>query len=179
MAKRCAVVFYSLSGNTRLVAQAIADEVDGDQIAELVELRLKRPLEQGVKAYVLGGFQAYFRWRPALLPLETQPADAVASCDLLFVGTPTWAGNMAPAVRSFLHDQRLAGKQVAFFATCAESPGRALEEMRELARSRGVADAGASCAVLGDIALLKPLEETAATLEKTLAWTREMLAKAR
>jgi flavodoxin len=173
--RRCGVVFYSLTGNTRFVAQTIADEVDGDQIAELVELRLKRPLEQGAKAFVLGGFQAYFRWRPALLPLETPLADA----DLVFVGTPTWAGNMTPAVRSFLHDQPLAGKQVAFFATCADSPGRALEEMRELARSRGVANAGASCAVLGDIALLKPLEETTATVEKTRAWTREILAKAR
>jgi flavodoxin len=179
MAKRCAVVFYSLSGNTRLVAQAIADEVNGDQIAELVELRLKRPMPEGLMGFMRGGFEAFFRVRSPLLPLETQPADAVASCDLLFVGTPTWAGNMAPAVRSFLHDQRLAGKQGAFFATCADSPGRALEEMRELARSRGLADAGASCAVLGDIALPKPLEETAATVEKTLAWTREMLAKAR
>ncbi len=173
--KRCAVVFYSQSGGTRLVAQAIADEVAGDQIAELVELRLKRPMPEGLMGFIRGGFEASFRVRSPLLPLETQLADA----DLLFVGTPTWAGNMTPAVRSFLHDQRLAGKQVAFFATCAGSPGRALEEMRALARSQGLADAGASCAVLGDIALSKPLEETAATVEKTLAWTREILTKAR
>lgn len=49
--------------------------------------------------------------KPALRPLDKNPNDY----DLVFLGGPVWAGNFAPAIRSFLKKAKLKNKKIAVF----------------------------------------------------------------
>lgn len=118
---RTLVVFTSLDGNTRSVAQAIAKAVGAD----LAEIQLAKPLPTGFMRYVLGGFLAFFKLRPAIQPVDVDPN----AYDLLFVGTPVWAGNYAPALRTFFRDHPVSGKLTALFATCKDGAGHSLEDL--------------------------------------------------
>jgi flavodoxin len=104
------VVFYSLDGDVRFLARSLAKELQLDTM----ELELVKPHPtHGFMKYFTGGFLAATGATPPLRPL----AHDAAHYDLVFVGTPVWNSRPVPAVRSFLKDADLKGKQVAFF-TC-------------------------------------------------------------
>jgi len=117
------VVYYSLTGNTRLIAQAVAHKVGAD----LLEIRTARdPISKlGFLRFPVSGFQALFRLAPRLRPVEVAPNEY----DLLFIGTPVWAGGYAPAIRTFLSRFTLEGKKIALFCCCAVYAGRALDRL--------------------------------------------------
>lgn len=57
------VVFYSLEGNTRMIAQAIAKETGAD----LLELRPKQEIpKKGFRKFFWGGKSVVFREQPDL-----------------------------------------------------------------------------------------------------------------
>lgn len=120
---RSAVVYYTLTGNTRSIAEAIAAEIGAD----LIELKTRRDMRKlGILAYVIEGFQAIFKITPALVPLDKVPGDH----DVLFIGTPVWASRLAPAVRALLKRFRIVDRKMAFFCCC--SPGGAGNTLDDL-----------------------------------------------
>ncbi|MCE5260233.1 MAG: hypothetical protein LLG44_14420 [Chloroflexi bacterium] len=124
VAQRKLVVFFSYNGSTRVLAEAVALAVDAD----LTEILPAKPYSS-FRPWVLfwGGFQAWSRRIIPLQPTERNP-EAYA---MLFIGTPIWAGNMAPPVRSWLAGQRLKGKRIACFASSGGGEaGRAFSEIR-------------------------------------------------
>ena len=109
------IAYYSQGGNTDYAARRVAEETGGDL------LRL-----EPVKAYPASGFMKFF-WggksavmaeTPPLAPYRLRPADY----DVIAVGFPVWAGNMAPPIRTFLKENDLSGKRVAAFA-CQSGSG--------------------------------------------------------
>jgi len=118
---RTLVVFASLGGNTRTVAQAIAETVGAD----LAEVHLAKPLPTGFMRYVVGGFTAFLKLKPAIQPVDVD----LDAYDLLMVGTPVWARNYVPALRTFFKTHPVSGKLVALFATCGEDATRSLEDL--------------------------------------------------
>ncbi len=104
------VVFYSLDGDVRYLAHALAKELQLDSI----ELELVKPHPtRGFMKYFAGGFLAATGATPPLKPL----AHDAAHYDMIFVGTPVWNSHPAPAVRTFLKGADLRGKKVAFFTS--------------------------------------------------------------
>jgi flavodoxin len=134
------VAFYSLTGNTRLIAQTIAGAVNAD----MQEIRpIKGIPSRGFGRFLQGGRQAMLGIRTDLKPMERSAGDY----DLVFLGTPVWAWRCAPPVRSFLATSVLRGKAVALFCCHGGSPGRTLSTMRAaLTNSR----------VVGEIAFRDP-----------------------
>ena len=55
-------------------------------------------------------------YEPEIKPLDINIADY----DVIAVGTPTWWYTMAPAVKTFLHQQDFTGKTVVPFMTNGE-----------------------------------------------------------
>ncbi len=118
------VVYYSLSGITRTVATAIANELGAD----LEEIRCKR--------YLPGFFgslrAAYDSWKgdlPAIEPLSCSPTRYA----LVVICSPIWVFHPATPVRSFLRDESAKLPDVAFLLTHRESAARqALGEMEQL-----------------------------------------------
>ena len=109
------IVFYSHDGNTDAVAKKIADACGFDT------LRLtpaKAYPESGFRKFFWGGKSAVMAETPALTPY-TFDADAY---DRIVFGFPVWAGNVTPPIRTFVKEQKLAGKHIAAFA-CQSGAG--------------------------------------------------------
>ena len=138
------VVYYSLDGNTRSVAQAIAETVGAD----VLELKPVRDLEQkGFLKYLVGGIQSLLKQSADLELFDHEPSDY----DLLFVGTPVWAGTFTPALRTFLARPDLKERNAALFCCCGGSSRGTLSSMEAaLARSTVVAKAEFVCPMDGD-----------------------------
>ena len=109
------IVYYSHDGSTDAVAKKIADACGFDT------LRLtpaKAYPESGFRKFFWGGKSAVMAETPALTPY-TFDADAY---DRIVFGFPVWAGNVTPPIRTFVKEQKLAGKRIAAFA-CQSGAG--------------------------------------------------------
>jgi hypothetical protein len=122
---RSLVVYYSLSGNTRNVAERAARQLE----AEIAEVRSAR--------YQSGGFRflraAFDSWRGRLPAIEVSGPSSEAY-DLVLLMAPVWAGHAATPMRAYLAHNRGKLKRVACLLTCGGyCPQRAFEEMAQLA----------------------------------------------
>ena len=117
-----AVVYYSMSGNTKYVAEKVAEALGAD----LVPLVPRKAYpDSGFKKFFWGGKSALMGEKPALEPYVF---DALAY-DLIVFGSPVWAGTFAPPLRTFMEDNReaLQGKSTACFFCCSGGPGKVVD----------------------------------------------------
>lgn len=108
--KKILVAYYSYSGNTKEVAEAIHKKVGGD----IFEIKTEgtypdeyRPMTVQAKKEIQDGY------RPKL---TTSVAD-IKQYDIVFLGSPNWWGTITPQVSSFLDNYDLSGKTVVPFIT--------------------------------------------------------------
>ena len=115
--KKLLIVYYSWScGNTERIAKALQHAAGGD----LWKLDTAEPYRGSYSEVVDQGQQEVERgFEPELKPLGVDPAEY----DCIAVGTPTWWYTMAPAVKTFLHQQHFSGKTVIPFMTNGGWPG--------------------------------------------------------
>ncbi len=130
---KCAVVYYSNSGKTKRIAEAVGRRFG----AELLFVEPERPY---------GGFlSAVARVvREHKDPEDPRPKLAradLSSYDLIFLGFPVWAGTMPRFLQAFVRNCAPCGKVVIPFAT-AMGTGRdsALAAVRALLPDCEVAD---------------------------------------
>ena len=111
---KTAVVYYSLLGNVEFVANKIADNIDCDVIK--LETLKDYPKSKG-KLIFLGGMKSVFKSKPKL---KEYVFDA-NKYDHIIIGTPTWAGTFAPAIRTFLRDNKdsIKDKKISVFVSCS------------------------------------------------------------
>lgn len=110
MGEDCLVLFYSWSGNTRRIAQIIAQQTHG----ELLELRPRHPYPAEFAMTVKRAREEIQEKKdPELYPLAID----LASYKTLFVGAPNWCGTLAPPVVSFLKEFMPTGKNIIPFCT--------------------------------------------------------------
>ncbi len=109
---KVAVVYFSLEGNTKYVAEKIAKVLDADMI-QLIPVK-EYPTGK-VSKFFWGGKSATFKEIPKL---EEYRFDSI-NYDLVLLGTPIWAGTFTPPLRTFLRENKLIGKKVALFACCS------------------------------------------------------------
>ncbi len=112
---RALVVYYSRDGHTKAVAQEIAGQL-GSEIEEIVDLTNRR----GFVNWFLAGRDAFKKRLTEIGPVKSDPAQY----DLVVIGTPVWAWNMAPAVRTYLTQNKEKIKTAAFFGTQGGSGGQ-------------------------------------------------------
>ena len=115
--KKLLIVYYSWScGNTERIAKALQHAAGGD----LWKLDTAEPYRGSYSEVVDQGQREVERgFEPELKPLGVDPAEY----DCIAVGTPTWWYTMAPAVKTFLHQQQFSGKTVIPFMTNGGWPG--------------------------------------------------------
>lgn len=122
--KKILLVFYSFEGNTRLVANILAENLQ----AKILELKpLKDVPPKGLSKHLWFGKQIIAKGKPDLKPYDKNPAEF----DLIIIGTPVWAFTYTPAIRSFLAAHGLKNKDIALFCTHNGAPGKCLLHMRE------------------------------------------------
>lgn len=108
------VIFYSLEGHTKLVAQILAQELNAD----LLELELVKPLpNKGFRKYFWCGKSSVFREKPEL---KTEIPD-LSQYDAIIIGTPVWVGNCASPINTILsvvnRSHKLEGKRIGMLIT--------------------------------------------------------------
>ena len=115
--KKLLIVYDSWScGNTERIAKALQHAAGGD----LWKLDTAEPYRGSYSEVVDQGQREVERGlEPELKPLGVDPAEY----DCIAVGTPTWWYTMAPAVKTFLHQQQFSGKTVIPFMTNGGWPG--------------------------------------------------------
>lgn len=109
-APKVLVAYYSWSGHTKEVAEAIHKQIDSDLFAiETVQIYPEeyRETTEQAKKEINAGF------RPEL----KDKVENINQYDIIFLGSPNWWGTIAPAVSSFLADYDLSGKTVIPFIT--------------------------------------------------------------
>lgn len=116
------VVYYSLDGNTRLLAKAVAEETGAD----ILELRPKKSVRSGgFMKYFWGGRQAMMREKPELYLWNKNPEEY----DLLFIGTPVWVYRYAPPLHTFFSSVKMSNKKIALFCCHGGNMGKTFKEM--------------------------------------------------
>lgn len=102
------VVYYSRTGNTRLIGNEIAAALGAD--VEELEDGKKRA---GPIGFLLSGMEAKRKTLVQLEALKHNPSEY----DLVVVGSPVWANDMCSPVRTFLARDHTALNKVAWFCT--------------------------------------------------------------
>ena len=107
-ASRTLVVFYSRSGTTRRIAEALSAALKCD----LEEITEPKP-RTGFLGYIRSLLEAR---RKRLSTITSQKHD-VSSYDLVVIGTPVWAWSLSSPVRAYLMATASQLPEVAFFCT--------------------------------------------------------------
>ena len=105
------IVYYSQTGNTRLVADAIKEHLGEIATYEIVPVE---PYDADYEATVE-------RWkteRDSGIVVAIEPLDIEwDNYSTVFLGFPIWGGTYASPVATFLKENDLAGKKIVTFAT--------------------------------------------------------------
>jgi flavodoxin len=110
MKEKVLVVFYSHSGNTKKIAEAIQNKVGGDIF------RIE-PVQPYPKDYNNVVKQAKNEIKVDYAPELISYGDDIQMYDIVFIRSPNWWNTVAPPVKSFLRQQNLSGKKIIPFCT--------------------------------------------------------------
>lgn len=102
------VAYYSRTGTTKIVADELARRLEAD-----VEVIRDTKSRQGLFGWLGAGRDASKKAKTIIGPLQYDPS----GYDLVILGTPVWAWNMTPAIRTYILQNRGKFRKVAFFCT--------------------------------------------------------------
>ena len=130
--KKLLIIYYSWSnGNTERIAKMLQSETDSD----ILKIDTIVPYSGSYDDVVNQGQNEVQRgYEPEIKPLDINIADY----DVIAVGTPTWWYTMAPAVKTFLHQQDFTGKTVVPFMTNGGWPGHVIKDMKAACKGANV-----------------------------------------
>lgn len=122
---KTAIVYYSMSGNVKSVAEKLSAMLNAD----MIEIKPAKAFpDKGFGKFFWGGKSAVMGETP---DLEPYPFNA-DEYETVIIGSPIWASNFAPPVRTFLCDNRdvLKGKKLAaFFCQSGNGADKAEKKM--------------------------------------------------
>jgi len=154
------IIYYSLDGNVKLLSETMAPEIGAD----ILPLRPKKAIKTGTfMKYFWGGRQVIMKSTPELEALTLNPNDY----DLIIIGTPVWAANYTPAIRSFLLNNQISQKKIALFCSHESVPGKTLINLQaELSNNQ----------IISTIDFFAPLKyNQALTLDEAKVWVKNLI----
>ena len=108
--KKTLILYYSLGGNTRRVAEMLHRQLGGD----IAEIRTKIPYSGDYNDIVQQGKKEVDEgFLPEIYSISPSPS----SYDQIILGSPVWWYTFAPAMHTALKSQNWAGKEIYPFAT--------------------------------------------------------------
>lgn len=125
------VAYFSNTGTTKGIAEAIAEETNGT----LYEIQLENPYTDADLNYQdadgrAGREQADASARPGIL----KAVDRMKEFDVIFLGYPIWWGDAPKIIQTFLESYDFSGKRIIPFCTSGSSDiGSSAEVLQKLA----------------------------------------------
>jgi flavodoxin len=153
------IVYYSLTGNTQFIAETLRDSIEADilEVKPINELNA----DSGTR-FMWGGYQSTMKKKPKLMDFDINPLEY----DLIILGTPVWAWNISPPMRSFLSKFDLTDKKVALWMCHAGDGVKAMIRFKEVLKSANIIDS---------ISFQQPLQNDSDTnKEKAIAWIKSV-----
>lgn len=121
------VIFYSLTGNTKSIAEIIRTAINAD----IQEIKPVKELDPESKLrFMLGGMQASLRFKPKLKPININPLNY----DLIFIGSPVWAWQASPPIRSLSRMYDFTNKKIVVWCCCGGKGIKAMKRIKKLFR---------------------------------------------
>jgi len=151
------IVYYSLTGNTQFIAESLRDTIEAD----ILELKpIKELKANSGTRFMWGGYQSTMKKKPELMDFDINPLEY----DLIILGTPVWAWNISPPMRSFLSKFDLTGKNVALWMCHAGDGIKAMERFKEALKNANIVES---------ISFQQPLKkESDENKEKAIGWIK-------
>ncbi len=109
-APKMLVLYYSQTGNTKAVAEEIANKLGAD----IEEITMEDPYDPDFQATIDRCLKE--REQDILPTIHPVKAD-LANYDVIFLGYPVWFSTYAPPVITFLNGADLSGKKIVPFCT--------------------------------------------------------------
>ena len=124
---KTAIIYYTMSENTKYAAEKIAEILGADLIQISPQKAYK---DKGFVKFIWGGRSALMGEAPKLMPYQFD----AASYDRIILGTPIWASTFAPPIRSFIRENpMISQKELGAFACCGGGDtGKAFLKLKEL-----------------------------------------------
>jgi flavodoxin len=116
------VLYYSRGGKTERVANDIASRLGAD-----IEKIIDKKSRSGLFGFLFGG-------RDAMKERETEIGEPIKNAidyDLVIFGTPVWASNITPAIRTYINKTKNNLKNTAFFITSGNTNSETIVRIME------------------------------------------------
>jgi flavodoxin len=125
------VVYYSLTGKTKLVSQVIAEALN----ATLLEIKETKPRKLGPSVYSIGGLAATMNRGSKINPIDVD----LKQHETIFIGSPIWNSRPAPAINSFIYQTNFEGRSIIpFFTMAGDNSEKALANITaKIEKSQG------------------------------------------
>ncbi|MBA7499852.1 hypothetical protein ES704_02602 [subsurface metagenome] len=125
------VVFYSRSGNTKKIAEAISEILKCDN-EEIFDMKNRK----GIPGFLSAGTDANLRRLTAIKEIKNNPS----LYDLVIIGTPIWSSNISAPIRTYLFLYKEEFEKVAFFCTRLGSDAKKVfDDMKNLSQKTPIA----------------------------------------
>jgi flavodoxin len=121
--KKIIVVYYTRTGTTKKVAEAIADNLKCE-IEEIIDTKNRK----GIFGWLRSGSDAMRERLAVIKDIKHNPA----AYDMVIMGTPNWGSNLVPAIRTYITQNKGNLKNVAFFCTTDGSGEKVLKNLEIL-----------------------------------------------
>ncbi|OGS23338.1 MAG: hypothetical protein A2252_09450 [Elusimicrobia bacterium RIFOXYA2_FULL_39_19] len=122
--KKILIVYYSRSGNTQRVSNDVAKELGAD-----TEKLTDKTSRSGFWGFITGGRDAMKERETVIEPVQKDPS----KYDIVILGTPIWAGKMAPAIRTYINQNKTKISKTAYIITSGGTDaGKVATKMDEL-----------------------------------------------
>lgn len=143
------VIYYSLDGNTRFIAEKMAEKIDAD----ILELKPEKEIPR------IEPMKHFFGAKKVLLKRTSELKEYslnLKDYDLSAIGTPVWAFTYTPAIRTFLSENDISDKKIILFCTSMIGPGKTFADFKKALENNEI---------IGEIGFKKVLKKPLENLE--------------
>ncbi|MCM8830096.1 MAG: NAD(P)H-dependent oxidoreductase [Candidatus Omnitrophica bacterium] len=130
MIVKISIVYFSLSGRTKLLSQSLAEFLRAEGFSVMIN-PLKSP---STGNFLKNCIDAFTKKK---VKLEYIPE--IKHSDVVFLGSPVWVFDITPAMRTFLENVNLKNKRVFLYTTYGSGRGkdRAMSNFSHIVELKG------------------------------------------
>ncbi|MCP4178106.1 MAG: flavodoxin [bacterium] len=157
---KTALVYYSLEGNTKYIANCISEVINTD----ILQLHPLAPInKKSAMKYLWGGQQVFLKKKPDL-----ENYNFISdNYDLIIIGTPVWAWKFSPVINTFINEVNLTKKYIALYCCHAGAKGAIFRRFEEALEGNNI---------ISKIDFRDPLKKSQEKSKtRSIAWANELI----